>query len=146
MPPVTFNIGRAFPTVNTECVKVVYVAQVCKRLKENLSSDRFYSVESDGEGLRSKFGREDGQGDSEKIAHFFTQVQTPVTLCGGELWSILVVRLAHVRAFVMWWCHLTIMQGHVSDSKCSRSARISLNAMCRSKPISSGTTVQQQLD
>ena len=26
---------------------------------------------------------------------FFTQVQTPVTLCSGELWSILVVRLAH---------------------------------------------------
>ena len=26
---------------------------------------------------------------------FFTQVQTPVTLCRGELWSILVVRLAH---------------------------------------------------
>ena len=25
---------------------------------------------------------------------FFTQVQTPVTLCSGELWSILVVRLA----------------------------------------------------
>ena len=27
--------------------------------------------------------------------YFFTQVQTPVTLCSGELWSILVVRLAH---------------------------------------------------
>ena len=26
---------------------------------------------------------------------FFTQVQTPVTLCSGELWSILVVRPAH---------------------------------------------------
>ena len=26
---------------------------------------------------------------------FFTQVQTPVTLCGGRWWSILVVRLAH---------------------------------------------------
>ena len=26
---------------------------------------------------------------------FFTQVPTPVTLCSGELWSILVVRLAH---------------------------------------------------
>ena len=28
---------------------------------------------------------------------FFTEVQTPVTLCSarGELWSILVVRLAH---------------------------------------------------
>ena len=26
---------------------------------------------------------------------FFTQVQTPVTLWGGELWSILVVRIAH---------------------------------------------------
>ena len=26
---------------------------------------------------------------------FFTQVQTPVTLCSGEWWSILVVRLAH---------------------------------------------------
>ena len=26
---------------------------------------------------------------------FITQVQTPVTLCSGELWSILVVRLAH---------------------------------------------------
>ena len=26
---------------------------------------------------------------------FFTQVQTPVTLFSGELWSILVVRLAH---------------------------------------------------
>ena len=26
---------------------------------------------------------------------FCTQVQTPVTLCSGELWSILVVRLAH---------------------------------------------------
>ena len=26
---------------------------------------------------------------------FFTQVQIPVTLCSGELWSILVVRQAH---------------------------------------------------
>ena len=26
---------------------------------------------------------------------FVTQVQTPVTLCSGELWSVLVVRLAH---------------------------------------------------
>ena len=26
---------------------------------------------------------------------FLTQVQTPVTLCSGEWWSILVVRLAH---------------------------------------------------
>ena len=29
------------------------------------------------------------------IHFFFTQVQTPVTLSSGELWSILVVRLAH---------------------------------------------------
>ena len=27
--------------------------------------------------------------------YFFTQVQTPITLCSGELWSVLVVRLAH---------------------------------------------------
>ena len=26
---------------------------------------------------------------------FLLKFQTPVTLCGGELWSILVVRLAH---------------------------------------------------
>ena len=32
--------------------------------------------------------------DFEQI-FFFNQVQTPVTLCSGELWSILVVRLAH---------------------------------------------------
>ena len=29
------------------------------------------------------------------VFFFFTQVQTPVTVCSGELWSILVVRLAH---------------------------------------------------
>ena len=33
--------------------------------------------------------------DSRVGFSFFTQVQTPVTLCCGELWSILVVRLAH---------------------------------------------------
>ena len=32
---------------------------------------------------------------SGEEAIFFTEVQTPVTLCSGELWSILVVRLAH---------------------------------------------------
>ena len=31
----------------------------------------------------------------EAFFFFFTQVQTPVTLCSGEWWSILVVRLAH---------------------------------------------------
>ena len=35
----------------------------------------------------------------KKVSDFFsasfTQVQTPVTLCSGELWSILVVRLTH---------------------------------------------------
>ena len=32
---------------------------------------------------------------SLQLCSFFTQVQTPVTLFSGELWSILVVRLAH---------------------------------------------------
>ena len=32
---------------------------------------------------------------------FFIQVQTPVTLCDGELWSILVVRLAHSADLIM---------------------------------------------
>ena len=36
---------------------------------------------------------------------FFTQVQTPVTLCSGELWSILVVRLAHSADLRSWLRH-----------------------------------------
>ena len=32
---------------------------------------------------------------SRCFSFFFTQVQTPVTLCSGEWWSILVVRPAH---------------------------------------------------
>ena len=37
---------------------------------------------------------EEGYGEDPEF-FFFTQVQTPVTLCDGELWNILVVRLAH---------------------------------------------------
>ena len=49
---------------------------------------------------------------------FFTQVQTPVTLCSGELWSILVVRLAHSadlrsrlrHVYEINWSHSLISQ------------------------------------
>ena len=46
----------------------------------------FFSVESDGEGPRSKFEREDGQTDGEKLARA----------------SICDVMVPH-------WCHLAIM-------------------------------------
>ena len=51
-----------------------------------LSYDRVFSVESDGEGPRSKFEREDGQTDGEKLARA----------------SICDVMVPH-------WCHLAIM-------------------------------------
>ena len=61
-----------------------------------ISSDmiEFFSVESDGEGPRSKFEREDGQTDAEKLAR---------------------------AAFVTSWCHTGATslswQGHATESR-----------------------------
>ena len=81
---------------------------------QTLSSDLidFFSVESDCEGPRSNFEREDGQTDSEKNG-----------TC-ERLWC--------------QRCHLAFMLCHASDPKCSWSARISSYASRRSEPITSG--------
>ena len=44
------------------------------------------------------------------IFFFFTQVQTPVTL-NGELWSILVVRVAHSANLRSRFGHVSAAQG-----------------------------------
>ena len=68
-------------------------SKTCSLLKGKLhskiiSSDmiEFFSVESDGEGPRSKFEREDGQTDGGKLAR-------------GRICDVMVPR----------WCHLAIM-------------------------------------
>ena len=67
-----------------------------------------FSVESDGEGPRSKFEREDGQTDGGKNRH--------------------------VRAFVRSWCHtgatLQSWQGHATDY-------IYIFVISRNQPVSS---------
>ena len=51
---------------------------------------------------------------------FFTQVQTPVTLCSGELWSILVVRLAHSADLRSRLRHVSSAPSVAYSTGCSR--------------------------
>ena len=51
---------------------------------------------------------------------FFTQVQTPVTLCSGELWSILVVRLAHSADLRSRLRHVSSAPSVAYSTRCSR--------------------------
>ena len=51
---------------------------------------------------------------------FFTQVQTPVTLCSGELWSILVVRLAHSSDLRSRLRHVSNAPSVAYSTGCSR--------------------------
>ena len=51
---------------------------------------------------------------------FFTQVQTPVTLCSGELWSILVVRLAHSGDLRSRLRHVSSAPSVAYSAACSR--------------------------
>ena len=53
---------------------------------------------------------------------FFTQVQTPVTLCSGELWSILVVRLAHSADLRSRLRHVSNAPSVAYSTACSRVA------------------------
>ena len=51
---------------------------------------------------------------------FFTQVQTPVTLCSGELSSILVVRLAHSADLRSRLRHVSCAPSVAYSTGCSR--------------------------
>ena len=51
---------------------------------------------------------------------FFTQVQTPVTLCSGELWSILVVRPAHSADLRSRLRHVSSAPSVAYSTGCSR--------------------------
>ena len=74
--------------INTRRMKLVLLLLKGKLHSKIISSDmiEFFSVESDGEGPRSKFEREDGQTDGGKLARA----------------SICDVMVPH-------WCHLAIM-------------------------------------
>ena len=50
----------------------------------------------------------------------FTQVQTPVTLCSGELWTILVVRLAHSADLKSRLRHVSSAPSVAYSTGCSR--------------------------
>ena len=50
----------------------------------------------------------------------FTQIQTPVTLFGGELWSILVVRLAHSADLRSRLRHVSSAPSVAYSTRCSR--------------------------
>ena len=50
----------------------------------------------------------------------FTPVQTPVTLCSGELWSILVVRLAHPVDLRSRLRHVSSAPSFANSTGCSR--------------------------
>ena len=51
---------------------------------------------------------------------FFTQVQTPVTLLSGELWSILVVRQAHSADPRSWLRHVSSAPSVAYSTGCSQ--------------------------
>ena len=53
---------------------------------------------------------------------FFTQVQIPVTLFSGELWSILVVRLAHSADLRSRLRHVSSAPNVTYSTGCSRVA------------------------
>ena len=52
--------------------------------------------------------------------YFFMQVQTPVTLCSGEWWSILVVRLAHSADLRSRLRHVSSAPSVAYHTGCSR--------------------------
>ena len=67
----TFSIFlRGSPKYCDEPLALLIKLVIRKTALQNhkLSSDRFFSVESDGEGPTSKFEREEGQTDREKMA------------------------------------------------------------------------------
>ena len=58
--------------------------------------------------------------DTRPSIFFFNQVQTPVTLCNGELWSILVVRLAHSADLRSRLRHVSSAPSVAYSTGCSR--------------------------
>ena len=79
----------------TTLAELVHLCCEVKLFSKITSSDLidFFFVESNGEGLRSKFEQEHGQTDGEKSG-----------TC--ERWC-------------RQWCNLAIIQGHASNLKCS---------------------------
>ena len=86
-----------------ECFSIsLDLKQSYQCLKENCTPNSwdliwFFFIESNGEGLRSKFVQEHNQAAKNGTCE--------------HLWG--------------QWCHLAIMQGHANDSKCLWSAEIS---------------------
>ena len=60
-----------------------------------------------------------GQENDEKD-FFFDQIQTPVTLFSGKLWSILVVRLAYSADLRSRLCHVSSAPSVAYSTRCSR--------------------------
>ena len=58
--------------------------------------------------------------DKNGFFSFFTQVQNPVTLCSGELWSIPVVRLAHSADLRSRLRHVSSEPSFAHGTGCSR--------------------------